>query len=266
MDISIIGTGNVAYHMARAFVDSKTHRIVSICGRSIAKAKATYDGVDVMHVNDPKKLPKSDLILIAIADDSITAVSRSLAYQEYLPNTIIAHTSGSVSSEVLKDHVRHGVLYPLQTFSKGQMMLYSNIPFCICGSEEATTLQLQEIASAVSEDVRLVSDEQRAEIHLSAVMVNNLVNHLVYLSEKRLENLGLDDNILTPLIQQTVAKLSKQSSFNAQTGPARRADLETIKKHLARLEKGSTLQNVYRVLSESIIKTYHHEDHRRDSP
>lgn len=256
MNISIVGTGNVAYHMARAFSKAEGHRIVCVCGRSIEKAKATFTKKGVLHIDSVDNLPLSDVVIIAVSDDSISAVSKSLSSNSSITESMIVHTSGTVGSNVLQAHAHHGVLYPLQTFTKGQRMSYKDIPFCISANTNETARKLQQLAAHVTNDVRLIDDQQRAEVHLSAVIANNMVNHLIYLAEQRLEKQGINGDILTPLIQQTVKKLVSQSARAAQTGPARRADLETIKKHLAKLEDGSPLRAVYEILSESIIKTY----------
>jgi hypothetical protein len=63
--------------------------------------------------------------------------------------------------------------------------------------------------------------------------------------------------MLKPLIEETVAKLDDLSAFDAQTGPARRNDQNTLLTHESLL-KDEEVQ-LYKVLTNSIQKTYNHD-------
>ena len=62
-------------------------------------------------------------------------------------------------------------------------------------------------------------------------------------------------DILQPLLSETFAKLQKMPALEAQTGPARRNDTQTIENHLATLPEH--YQRIYKVITESIIHTYY---------
>ncbi|MBK6479251.1 MAG: hypothetical protein IPF93_13455 [Saprospiraceae bacterium] len=70
---------------------------------------------------------QAHLYLIAVQDDQIEKVTLQL--KSILPETaLIVHTAGSVGCEVLSPYFKnHGVLYPLQTFTKSKKMSYANI-------------------------------------------------------------------------------------------------------------------------------------------
>jgi hypothetical protein len=59
-------------------------------------------------------------------------------------------------------------------------------------------------------------------------------------------------------MEETIAKLGYLSAFDAQTGPARRNDENTILTHQSFLNKEEEI--VYNVLTNSIQKTYHNHD------
>jgi hypothetical protein len=84
--------------------------------------------------------------------------------------------------------------------------------------------------------------------------VNNFVNHLYYLGNKICEENNIPFEILHPLIKETSNKLEELSPFNAQTGPAKRNDKQTMEKQLALLPKKS--KEIYTLLSNSILETY----------
>ena len=94
---------------------------------------------------------------------------------------------------------------------------------------------------------------------MAAVLANNFSNHLIFLAQDYLSSSGLPGESLNPLLEETFSKALKIGAYNAQTGPARRGDEDTISKHLALLDS-PTLRNVYRQLSDSIIETYSKEN------
>jgi hypothetical protein len=64
---------------------------------------------------------------------------------------------------------------------------------------------------------------------------------------------GMPFDILKPLIFQFIENLHRYSPSEIQTGPAIRRDFQTIEKHVQLLGDDSRLQNIYRILSDSII-------------
>ena len=67
------------------------------------------------------------------------------------------------------------------------------------------------MALKISQDVRVISSEQRKYIHLAAVFACNFTNHMYAISEKLLKEHGLPFDILQPLIQETSDKIKKIS-------------------------------------------------------
>jgi len=257
MTINIIDTGNVAYHIAKMVYDTKEYHLVGVCGISLEKVDSLSLKKDTKKCDAIAELPLCDITIICVPDDKIRRVGLKISKVKSLAKSIVVHTSGSVSSTSLKACKKYGVWYPLQTFTKGQKMRYSDIPICITASSPTIKRRLKTMAQAISKDVRYISDKERKEIHLSAVLVNNMINHIIHLSGKRLEEKKIDADILFPLIQQTIKKLSSSSALDAQTGPARRGDSKTIEQHKRKLARQPELLSIYQSVTESILKTYH---------
>ncbi len=231
------------------------HEIVGLYSRNEREARSCVRGEKVDLYSELSTLPDTaDIYLICVNDDAISEVSKQLP-EAIRKNKIVAHTSGSKSVDDLVGIENTGSFYPVQTFTKGRKMQYQDIPFCIYASETKTEEKLILLAESISKDINLVDDEQRKQIHLSAVIINNFVNHLIHKSEVLLEQSGLPIEILKPLLNQTIAKLNKIDSYDAQTGPAVRNDEETIKEHLDMLKEDSD-KNLYQTITNSIIETY----------
>lgn len=111
------------------------------------------------------------------------------------------HTAGSMSMSVFEGYAqRFGVLYPLQTFSKGRNVNFDVIPIFLEANTDKNADYLKNIASALSENVRFMSSEKRRSLHLAAVFACNFTNHIYTLSYKLLENESIPADVLLPLI------------------------------------------------------------------
>jgi len=63
--------------------------------------------------------------------------------------------------------------------------------------------------------------------------------------------------ILQPLIQETAKKILDLSPYDAQTGPAKRNDSKTIRRHFEQLP--NNYKEIYSLLTKSISNTYEQE-------
>lgn len=256
MNVFIIGSGNIASHLSKAFYQcgieiSGIHSRNEKEGKKIAKKTKTtfYPSIETIPKN-------ASVYLICVSDDAISTVAELLP-KSIKKSKIIAHTSGSVNMESAFQGIKNtGVFYPLQTFTKGKKMAYASIPFCINASNKKSSKALTSLANLLSKSVHQIDDEQRQSIHLSAVMINNFVNHIIYVSQELLHQKDIDPNILQPLLRETIQKQSQLGAYDAQTGPSRRKDAKTLKKHLDLLRYNKDYKSIYMILSKSIQKTY----------
>ena len=100
-----------------------------------------------------------------------------------------------------------------------------------------------------------VNSDQRRGLHLAAVFVNNFTNQLYRVAHEITESEGAEFDILKPLILETAKKVQNMSPYMAQTGPAKRNDKRTIKKHIRQL-KNEHHKAIYELLTSSIQKTH----------
>jgi hypothetical protein len=92
-------------------------------------------------------------------------------------------------------------------------------------------------------------------LHLCAVYVNNFTNQLYRIAHEISDGKGINFDVLKPLILETAKKVQTLSPFAAQTGPAKRNDKKTIKKHLKLIENKDH-KAIYELLTDSIKKTH----------
>lgn len=249
--VSIAGTGNVALHLGCALRDTGI-QIDKVYGRDISKAKQLAEILGAEPVSDIHQL-KSDLVLICVKDDAIQEISQQLN-----ADIAVCHTSGSIPMEALNKHGKHGVFYPLQTFSSERNVSIENVPLLIEASDRAFLTDLAELAARISENVQVASSEERKQIHLAAVYVNNFTNHLIDTAKELMDERGLDWKLILPLLKETVAKLEDLDPDEAQTGPAKRNDNKTITEHLSMLPEDE--KELYKLISQRISAKFSKQD------
>lgn len=253
MKITLIGAGNLATNIAIALKNAH-HQIIEIYSRTEASAKVLAQKVEANYLTELSSISdEADLYLFSVSDSVLSQVIKEFPYKEKL----VAHTAGSLDIDLFsQDYAQAAVFYPLQTFSKTKKVDFSNIPICLEARDHKDLLILQSLAESISEDVRLVSSYQRKAIHMAAVFSCNFTNHLMHIADQLLEESHMNFDILLPLIEETLSKLNYMPPRSAQTGPAVREDFNVVNDHLQRLSSNQQYHDIYKLLSESIIKTH----------
>jgi predicted short-subunit dehydrogenase-like oxidoreductase (DUF2520 family) len=253
MNIVILGSGNIATHLGRAF-KMAGQTISQVWSRDITKATALADTLAAEAIDSMFDLDRSaDLFIIAVNDEAI----RKIALEMKLSDQLLLHTSGSTGLSALEGaSTRIGVFYPLQTFSKIKSIDFRQIPIIIEANVSEVLAIIRAIADRLSEKVIELNSEQRKTLHIGAVFACNFTNHLFGLAQELLEEKGLDYELLKPLIEETLNKIEMNSPVSVQTGPAIREDQATIQAHLELLKDNPDLSELYIKLSQSIVNLH----------
>ncbi len=249
ISVVLLGAGNVASHLYKAFKASQAITIKQWYNRSYSAISSYANEVDT--IDDLSKLKVADIYIMAISDDSISKLSKDLPFE----NRLVAHTSGSVSIHDLDKKNQRAVFYPLQTFSKDTDLDFSEIPICIEVTEKANFQFMKDLADALDTQPYKINTEQRQTLHLSAVFVNNFTNQLYRIAHEISDAKSINFDILKPLILETAKKVQDISPYMAQTGPAKRNDKKTIKRHLKQIDNEEH-KAIYELLTASIKKTH----------
>ncbi len=253
MNIVILGSGNVATHLGRAF-KMAGQNIAQVWSRNIAHASLLADTLAAEPIDNMFDLDRNaDLYILAVKDEAI----RELALQLKLDNNLIVHTSGSTGISALEGaSSKIGVFYPLQTFSKIKSVDFRQIPILIEANTPEVLTSIRATADRLSEKVIELDSEQRKTLHVAAVFACNFTNHLFGLAQELLEDKGLDFELLKPLIQETLSKIEMNNPVSVQTGPAIREDQTTMQMHMDLLKNNPALSDLYTKLSQSIVNLH----------
>lgn len=254
MNISFIGAGNVAWHLAQALEKTGSHQVHEVYSRSLPHAKALADKLYAAKAVKEMDFSatKANIVFICVPDDAIATVAAQLK----LPHqTIVVHTAGNrtIADLAAISVAAKGVFYPLQTFSKNKKMDFTTVPICIEANNAATEKILQDLAFSICDNVAFVNANDRKLLHLSAVFACNFTNHLWVIAQQLLQKEGLDFSILHPLIKETMEKALQNSPENVQTGPAIRGDNGVIQNHLTMLNSHKAWKDIYKKITDDIV-------------
>jgi len=249
----MVGAGRLATNVARALKE-KEHCIVAVYSRTMASASALSSMVGGYATDAVATLPlKADAFIVALKDDALPVVIPQLLQGR--GNQLFFHTAGSVPLSVFGAKGHHGVLYPMQTFSKDRQVDFSRVPFFIEGSSDRALAMARKLAQELSPLVYELSSEGRRSLHLAAVFACNFANHCYTLSDHLLQKHGIPFSVMLPLIDETAAKVHTMSPQTAQTGPAVRYDQQVMAAQMALLADEPLMQQVYALMSDSIHKS-----------
>ncbi len=251
-NISLIGAGNLGWSLAKSLEDAG-HTIKEVFSQTIENAEELcMELYDAVPTQDPSfENSNSQIFLIAIKDD---ALREDLDQFSFPGNAIVAHCSGVTGVEVLQGLSENsGVLYPLQSFTKGKKTDMKNVPILIEGNDYDAYEAMESIGRSLSKSVFKTTGEQRRMIHLSAVFASNFTNYLLHIAKEKLGSTGVNIDILKPLVVWTIEKAFSIGPENSQTGPAFRKDFDTIDQHLEILKEEPHLVELYENFSRQIM-------------
>lgn len=233
---------NVGYAVKEVFSRDKKHGQELIKRLYQAELKTSLDFSD----------SPSQIFIIAVSDDAIEVIAREIILPE---NAVLAHTSGSQPVSLLgfsaTPHL--GVFYPLQTFSKVKKVNFSEVPLFLESETPEAAHALKKMAGSISKVTMEISREERKALHVAAVFASNFTNHLLTISHDVLKENNLSFELLKPLILETLNKSLAIGPENAQTGPAKRGDIEILENHLEFLKGNPPVAGIYRLISQHII-------------
>lgn len=258
--LSLIGAGNVATHLGRGW---KGHvEFVQVMSRTGESASRLAMELGAEAVTGPEAFDADvDYVVIATTDSAIRPVLESIAGcnpAEKTRQAVWLHTAASVGLDVFPaEFVRHGVIYPLQTFSRDIPVDLPGIPFFVEGNSPEVEASAARLAMLISPTVSPLSSERRRQLHGAAVLGCNMVMYLWALAGEIVREAGFGFEVLRPLLQATLDKTRLCSPADGMTGPARRGDASTIMKHLEVLPQEAAA--VYKTLSRGILARYGHD-------
>lgn len=250
-NVSIIGVGRVGGALALALSEAgyTVGELFDRSGKHAARLAGRLDPAPRVGQLPEKGDLSGRLVIIATQDSEIENVARRLSGFDLSGGSIVYHTSGSHSSEILGPAgdagCPTGSIHPLVSVSDPETGAgsFDGAFFCVEGVSAAVG-PAERLVRAIGGSPFTVPTASKALYHAAAV---TSCGHLVALVDASVEmlrgcGLGTADakKILLPLIESTVSNISRQDNAAALTGTFARGDVETLDRHLAVLAEHAT--------------------------
>jgi predicted short-subunit dehydrogenase-like oxidoreductase (DUF2520 family) len=205
----------------------------------------------------------SDLVIIAVPDQSIRSVAESLASLTNLKfkHTSVCHTSGALTSDVLEPVARKGArvfsMHPIQTFPrqnslKDQIRSMKGVTYGVEGPRNALETA-KIVVRKLGGEILFVPKEAKILYHLACVIASNYSIALVgaiesvagKFAQKKLEP-------FEKLLQTSLENAMKLGAGRALTGPIVRGDSKVISEHLKSI-RDPQLRALYKSLGTYVL-------------
>jgi predicted short-subunit dehydrogenase-like oxidoreductase (DUF2520 family) len=262
--ISLIGAGNLAYALGSA-LRSAGYRIETVAFRSPAKSKQRAVALAKKLAARPVPLeqagPASDIIWLCHTDDALSETAHLLARKAGWKGKIVFHSSGALSSSVLAPLARAGAhtasLHPMMTFVPGTSPRMKGVPLAVEGGSHAVAAARQ-IGRRLGTEVFEIKRKNKVLYHALGSFSSPLLVAALAAAERVGRAAGLipaqTRKLIGPILAETFKNYQEHGPAGAFSGPIKRGDVETIRRHLNELKRVPEAREVYRALVLSALR------------
>lgn len=256
-DITIIGAGALGTNLALALF-ANGYSVAGVFNRTEEKAHEIALQVDARHFgtfpDEENQLGK--VIFICVPDDQLkNTADRLVSILNTPSDKYFVHCSGAKSAAEIETLRSVGAsiasFHPLQTFLKNlNPDSFRQVNIGLQG-DEALVGELEKIAKSIGALPFKVSETEKLRLHIAAVFACNYMVSIAGASKMVLGESGNENNAfekLFPLMEQTLKNIEHYGPENTLSGPIKRGDVETLRKHLESLGDRTDLRDLYQAL------------------
>lgn len=250
--ISIIGSGNVATHIARRLLEQSV-KIVQICSKNLENAQLLAAQVNAQAICQLGDLDTKsiDFVWVLSNDDALATIAPSLP-----KNTFVVHSAGAKGLSVFEQQQHAAIIYPLYSFSKNVPVHFDALSLFLCVKQKEDAQKIESWARLIAPSTTWVTENDLLRLHTAAVIACNFSNFMFTLANELLAQSEIPFSVLQNLLVTTVEKAVHFSPFEMQTGPAKRGDAQTLAAHQKILLENPEILAIYNYLSEKIHTLY----------
>ncbi len=262
----VVGAGPVATALAGALRLGGVP-VLGLWARRAAAARAAGStaGVAAFSSAPPDILLESEVIILAVRDRAVTAVAQMLIGTGLVGKRhVLLHCTGAASSKELLGDVAAsvkgiGTLHPLSAIAdaKTSMRALRGTVFGIEGDDIGRETA-ERLVGALGGVVLPLDSSQMAAYHAAAAVASNYVVAAIDAAAAILATAGVSPEkaalALVPLAEGALRNISAHGTTAGLTGPIRRGDAETIRRHLEALRGRPDLAETYRALARRAVE------------
>jgi len=260
IEITIIGAGTLATALAIAF-RRRGHRITEIVSRnrpqSLLRARRLAKRVGARAATLREARFRAQVTWICVPDDAISEVAGQIAVRADWRQKFAIHSSGALGSNLLTPLREAGAsiasAHPLMTFVTVSPAQLDQVPFAVEGDRKALRMVNALIKSIGGKPFR-IAPHLKPAYHLFGFFASPALVASMVAAEQAGELAGFTQRqsrrLMEPIVRKTIDNLFGSTPQQAFSGPLRRGDLETLRKHLEVLRGRPELLTFYKTLSD----------------
>jgi predicted short-subunit dehydrogenase-like oxidoreductase (DUF2520 family) len=262
--ITLIGAGNLAHALGTSLrkagyhIDSVAFRPAP-SSRKRAAALAKQLGAKPVPLGEVPL--RADVVWLCHTDDALADTARALARKPGWKGKTVLHSSGALPSSVLAAVKREGAhtasVHPMMTFVPGTVPCMKSVPFAVEGDRKAVTVA-RRIVRDIEADSFTIKESNKTLYHALGSFSSPLVVATLVTAERVGRAAGLTaaqtKKVMEPILRQTFKNYLERGAAAAFSGPIKRGDLETIRRHLRELKRVPAASEVYRALVKSAAR------------
>jgi predicted short-subunit dehydrogenase-like oxidoreductase (DUF2520 family) len=263
----LVGAGPVATALAGALRLGGVP-VLGLWARRAAQARAAGStaGVAAFSSAPPDILLESEVILLTVRDSAINEVAQVLVGTGLVGKRhVLLHCAGAAAAKELLGDIAPsvkgiGTMHPLSAIAdaKTSMRALRGTVFGVEG-DDIGRATAERLVGALGGVVLPLDSSQMAAYHAAAAVASNYVVGVIDAAAAILSSLGdvpPDKALLAlvPLAEGALRNISAHGTTAGLTGPVRRGDAETIRRHLEALRGRPELVETYRALARRAVE------------
>jgi len=261
--ITLIGAGNLARALGPALCKAG-YRIDAVAARETAssrrRAAMLAKALGATAIPLAQAGPQSEITWICHTDDALADTARMLARKRGWQGKFVLHSSGALSTDVLAPLRRAGAhvasLHPMMTFVPGASPRMSEVPFAVEGDRPAV-LAARRLVEAMGAEPFPIEKRSKTLYHALGSFASPMLVATLATAERVGRAAGLSANqirrIIGPILHETIRNYLERGPAAAFSGPIKRGDLNTVRRHLRELKRVRGASDVYRALVKSAL-------------
>jgi predicted short-subunit dehydrogenase-like oxidoreductase (DUF2520 family) len=262
--ITIVGPGNLGSGLALA-LRAAGYPVAAIVSRHTPaarrRAQALARQVGARATTLAAASLPGEVAWICLPDDALAPCARALAAKSGWKGKIALHPSGALSSDVLAPLRRRGAavasLHPMMSFVHGIAPALAGVTFALEGDARAVRIA-RRIAADLGGRVFAIRKSRKPLYHALGAFSSPLIVASLAVAGRVARAAGVPaasvPSTIGPILQATLRNYLARGPAAAFSGPLKRGDIATVRKHLRVLRQVPDARDVYVALARSALR------------
>ena len=261
--IALVGPGNLGTALALA-LRRAGYRITELVARpsSLPRARALARRLNAKAASLESAVLDARVTFVSVGDTAIAEVAAQLAKRRNWKGQVVLHTSGALASGELgalrKAGAAVGSAHPMMSFVRGVDPNWDGVQFALEGDAKAIAAGRQ-IARGLGCSSFVIPARSKPLYHALGAFASPMIVAQLSLAEQVAAAAGLSAGearrAIVPILRQTLLNYQGGGPAAAFSGPFKRGDVATIRRHLQVLRKVPQARAAYVVLARAALRS-----------